>query len=163
MRDGIQYFLIVIARLSQVSQEIFRHILSERACRDTEERELYVLRPCQRYRARTTSVRRTIQIIAGVDLPYDPFRRGGCGPRGSRATSRRKHRDRDAHGYAVVRTLWRAGMPAREIPAFSRLAGVDGAAFISKRMVSASEGGAPHALERGSTALATSAGVERVS
>jgi hypothetical protein len=60
--------------------------------------------------------------------------------------------------YAVVRTFVARTDTGTQMPAFSRLAGVYGAAFISNAWYPQRQADTPHALERGSTALATSAG-----
>lgn len=60
--------------------------------------------------------------------------------------------------YAVVRTFVARTDSGSQMPAFSRLAGAYGAAFISNAWYPERQADAQHALERGSTALATSVG-----
>lgn len=92
-------------------------------------------------------IARTIRFgVAATDHEdprYVPSNRSGFGPRVK---------------WAVLRTYFTSTDSGTPIPAFSRFAGAYGAAFISNAWYPKSQADAPHAVERGSVSLATSAG-----
>jgi hypothetical protein len=92
-------------------------------------------------------IARTIRFgVAATDHEdprFVPSNRSGFGPRVK---------------WAVTRTFFTSTDAGTSIPAFSRFAGAYGAAFISNAWYPRSQADAPHAVERGSVSLATSAG-----